>query len=341
MKRWVQGSIGGATALGLILTAAATGMFAESVAIDLAQPIKVNTATVTISDLAETHTSWCPVGLGETYTLVANDGGTATSLPNVGDVITAGNDLFRLDDQPVTKLRGDLPAWRDFGPGMSRGRDVAQLRMALTELGFGNDLGEDDRWSASLTNAVRDFNEARGLRRSPYLPAASIAFLPHDVRVADVVLQIGTRVQPGALVLTYTGTAAQLLCTLPGDMSRFGYLGATVQVEPRGAPTEPGEVLAATDSALEPGARDVIVATSAQLAVGETVRVVFTEVVAEQATVVPVTALVVFVGGGFGVQLVHDDGALTYVPVQLRGFADALVAIESDHLTVGDRVVIP
>ena len=65
-----------------------------------------------------------------------------------------------------------------------------------------------------------------------------------------------------------------------------------------------------------------------------------TKQVTPNALVVPASALIATVDGGFSVEVVHD-GSTTLVPVEVGTFVDAFVEITGGDLEVGDRVRIP
>ena len=72
---------------------------------------------------------------------VVYDAGSAyTMLPDAGAVIRRGQPLYGIDGQPTLLLYGPVAAWRAFRPGMSPGRDVAELNRNLEALGYGHGL---------------------------------------------------------------------------------------------------------------------------------------------------------------------------------------------------------
>ncbi|XUK61795.1 hypothetical protein ABMA10_07415 [Plantibacter sp. RU18] len=99
---------------------------------------RVHTATDVVSrgDIAERVRTAGKLGYGNSRPLRSTLTGTVTSVPAVGTVIGRGEELFRIDDQPVALLFGVLPAWRGFSTGMSNGRDVRQFEENLRDLGL-------------------------------------------------------------------------------------------------------------------------------------------------------------------------------------------------------------
>ena len=56
-------------------------------------------------------------------------------------------------------MYGDTPAWRDMSPGISRGRDVAQLEQNLKALGY-FDGTPDGSYTSATTTAVKNWQNA-------------------------------------------------------------------------------------------------------------------------------------------------------------------------------------
>jgi hypothetical protein len=104
---------------------------------------------------------------------------TATAAP--GATVERGGILYAVDNRAVRLLYGDLPAYRDFGPGMTDGSDVRQLEQNLVDLGLGGQITVDDRFTAATGAAVRQWQAAWGLpaaERTGTLPLGQVVFLP-------------------------------------------------------------------------------------------------------------------------------------------------------------------
>ena len=97
------------------------------------------------TDLTETLTESGQLGYGDPLDLPSGLTGTVTWLPTVGAVVKNGEPLYRLDADPVLRLDGKVPAWRDLGPDVTSGRDVLQLERALTDLGLHRRPGHGGR----------------------------------------------------------------------------------------------------------------------------------------------------------------------------------------------------
>ena len=68
---------------------------------------------------------------------------TFTTLPSVGQVISRGQALLRIDGVPAFLLYGPALPSRAFRAGMSPGPDVAELNRNLRALGYASELNGD------------------------------------------------------------------------------------------------------------------------------------------------------------------------------------------------------
>ena len=69
------------------------------------------------------------------YGVVNQAQGTITAVPDVGQIITQGTALYRVDNQPVLLLYGAIPIWRTLKEWASS-PDVAQLNADLVTMGY-------------------------------------------------------------------------------------------------------------------------------------------------------------------------------------------------------------
>ncbi|GGR07709.1 peptidoglycan-binding domain-containing protein [Kitasatospora griseola] len=291
--------------------------------------------------------------------VVPSGSGTLTALPAVGTVVKPGATLYEVDGKPVVLLRGDRPMWRDLGPDTGDGPDVEQLERNLIDLGYANGLGlkADRKFTADTATAVKRWQKALGVQQTGTVTLGSVVMLPQQTaRVQQLDAKLGSAVGSTA-VMTVTGT--DLVATVqPADnqTSRFkpdGRVtvkladGSTVGGRIRslirggtgggngngpggegGGGPEKTTVTIALDSQQQP-----------QQAGPSTVTVTVVGETAEDALIVPVTALIALDGGGYGVKVA--DGATTrLVQVRLGLVADAKAQITGD-VRAGDRVVVP
>ncbi|MCE7986404.1 MAG: peptidoglycan-binding protein [Caldilinea sp. CFX5] len=86
--------------------------------------------------------------------------GVVTTLPARGDQLTEGASILTVSGRPLFILQGDVPTFRDLGPGVV-GEDVQQLEAALQRLGF--DPGPaDSRYDEQTEAAVTAWYQAAG-----------------------------------------------------------------------------------------------------------------------------------------------------------------------------------
>jgi peptidoglycan hydrolase-like protein with peptidoglycan-binding domain len=312
------------------------------------------TATVQRTDLAETLTESGQLGYGDPLDLASGLTGTATWLPAVGTVIENGEPVYRLDADPVLRLDGKVPAWRDLGPDVTSGRDVLQLERALTDLGYTDDLdlAVDGDWTWVTTLAVERWQRDHGLDDDGGLPLGRVVFTDGDVRVASVAVEEGTPVQPGTVVLQAGATQRTVTVSVDPTQQRLAPVHKAVELEFPDGTTARGRIrevehleasettdesLAVTIDVVGPPAKRKDVGQQLD---GTSVRVGFSHTLAKDVLAVPVTALVALVDGGYGVEKVADDGSTAYVAVTTGSFSDTLVEVESPDLAEGDAVVV-
>ena len=312
------------------------------------------TATVQRTDLTETLTESGQLGYGDPLDLPSGLTGTTTWLPTVGAVVENGEPLYRLDADPVLRLDGKVPAWRDLGPDVTSGRDVLQLERALTDLGYTDDLdmAVDGDWTWVTTVAVERWQRDHGLDDDGDLPLGRLVFTDGDVRVASVPVEDGTPVQPGTVVLQVGATQRTVTVSVDPTQQRLAPVRKAVELEFPDGTTARGrirevehvEATEQTDESLDVTI-DVVGPEAKRKDVdkqldGTSVQVGFSHNIAKDVLAVPVTALVALVDGGYGVEKVGADGATAYVAVSTGSFSETLVEVESPDLAEGDEVVV-
>jgi peptidoglycan hydrolase-like protein with peptidoglycan-binding domain len=313
-----------------------------------------STATVQRTDLTETLTESGQLEYGDPRDIGAVLTGTVTWAPPVGSVVTEGERLYRLDSDPVLRLDGTVPAWRDLGPSVTNGKDVRQLEEALSDLGYADDLDMevDNDWTWVTTIAVQRWQEDHGLEEDGELPLGRVVFTDGDVRVASVAVAEGTPAQPGTVVLQVSDTERTVTVSVDPTQQRLAPVNEKVQLEFPDGTTARGrirEVVHVEGDETTAEALNVTIAVAgpkadrkavARQLDGTSVQVGFAHTVAEDVLAVPVTALVALVAGGYGVEKVGADGSRSYVAVTTGAFSETLVEVESAELAEGDEVVV-
>jgi len=341
----------GLVALGLLSGCSAFG--ADEAGDDAGADTERVTATVTKTDLTETTTASGQLEYGEARDLAAVLPGTVTWLPKAGAVIDNGEALYRVDTEPVVRLDGAVPAWRDLGPDVSDGRDVRQLERALRALGHTDDLdlAVDGDWTWVTTIAVERWQEDLGVEETGMVPLGSVVFTPGQVRVADRLVDVGSTAQPGVPVLQVGEIERSVTVSLETTQKYLAPLGGRVTLQfPDGTSVrgriEEVEHVAGDETTEESLAVTVAVVEEEQARKrvaeqidGTSVQVEFSHTVAEDILAVPVTALLALANGGYGVERVAGDST-EYVPVTPGSFSDTSVEIAEGDLAAGDDVVV-
>lgn len=287
--------------------------------------------------------------------------GMLTAAPAPGATIGRGGVLFRVADAPVRLLLGGIPAYRDFGYGMTDGPDVRQLESNLVAMGYDphHAMTVDRHFSAATAAAVRRWEASWGRRssqRTGRLTQAQIVFLPAPLRVTAQPARLGTTVAPGATVLTGTSADRAIVCQVDTAEAGTLHIGDRVEVtlpdaDPiAGRITSIGRVATAAssggngpDQGPDPNAATVPVTIALRLPRGFTLdqapaTVDVTVGTRRNVLLAPVAALLARPGGGYQVRLA--GGGLT--PVELGRFDDRTGQVEIvGGLTEGQSVEVP
>ncbi|MER8048131.1 peptidoglycan-binding protein [Streptomyces sp. NPDC094032] len=285
--------------------------------------------------------------------------GTLTALPAVGSVVRAGGKLYEVDGRPVVLMNGRRPLWRDLGPGIPDGPDVAQLERNLVRLGHAEGLGlsVDGKFTKATAVAVKRWQKSLGARQTGTVARGDVVMLPLDsVRVRRIGAQLGSAVG-SASVMTVTDTAlVAVVRPAENQLSRFkpngrvtvklsdgGTVTGRIRSLVRGGSGDGDDQGGSGDSGGGAEKTEVTIALDdqrrARQAGPSSVTVTIVGDTARDALVVPVTALLALDGGGYGVR-VEEGAATRLVRVRLGLVADARAQISGD-VRAGDRVVVP
>ena len=288
---------------------------------------------------------------------VVYDAGAAfTMLPEAGAVIRRGQPLYAIDGAPTLLLYGSGAAWRAFRPGMSPGRDVAELNANLAALGPG-DGPAGQAFTSATERALRALQAAHGMQQTGVLPLGSVTFASGPVRVASITPTLGQAVQAGP-VLSVTSTRHQVAIQLDAAQQSQIAVGDRVTVTLPDNSTTPGVVSNVGKVATVPSSDqgnggsssptiEVDVKLLHQAAAGSLdqapVSVSITTGSVANALAIPVNALLALAGGGYAVEVAGAGGARRLVAVELGLFDDSegLVQVSGSGLQAGDRVVVP
>jgi hypothetical protein len=291
-------------------------------------------------------------------------GGSAsyTMLPGANEVVRRGQPLYAINASPTLLLYGATPAWRGFAPGMSAGRDVAELNANLRALGYAAAAGGD--FTSVTEQAIEALQRAHGLTATGTLRLGSVAFEPAAVRVTSVTPTLGQAVQPGP-IMALSSTKHDVSIQLDASQQSQVKVGDRVLVTLPDNSTTPGVVSSVGKVATTPssnqgnnagggggsGSSTPTVEVDARLlnpAVAGTldqapVSVLITTASVTNALVVPVDALVALASGGYALEQVTANGMHQLLPVTPGLFDDqaGLVQVTGSGLAAGQRVVVP
>ncbi|WP_344958047.1 peptidoglycan-binding domain-containing protein [Actinomadura miaoliensis] len=339
-------------AAGGAATAAALNLTGDATSEQTARGLPPNTTKVTRETLRDTQDADGVLAYGEQTAATSRLQGTLTGLPKSGDQITRGKTVYRVDDKPVTLMYGSRPMYRPLRSGVE-GEDVRQLERNLQALGY-DGFTVDDEYTGDTAEAVREWQDDRGLDETGVVELGRVLFTPGAIRVDSLEAGEGDPTSPGRKVLNYTGTEKAVTVQLEATDQRLAKEGADVEVtmpddrkvegrvdevstviEPGGNGEEPQTKVEVTVELRGSGAQK-IAAPYAMAAVDVT----FTAGTRENVLTVPIAALLALREGGFGVEVVQG-GRSSYVPVRTGLFADGKVEVSGNGIAEGTVVGMP
>jgi peptidoglycan hydrolase-like protein with peptidoglycan-binding domain len=356
------------TASAALTAAAVAGAVAAVAVFDGAAPaarpaVPQMLARVVRASLRETVLTGGTLGYAPTRPVVNELTGTYTWLPAVGQRVTAGHPLYRVDDLPAVLMAGRTPAWRTFSLGMTVGRDVAELQANLIVEGYATGLlSRPSGYFDSLTAAaVRRWQAARGYPVTGQVLLGQMVFLPAAIRVGDQRVAVGQQAVAGQQPLLATTSRRTVTVPLNPDLppvrrgqavsivlpSQAATPGKVVAVGPVPAgsvPAGPGSGGASDTSAASAPAQQLTVAPARPGVTGTgsgiPVQVSLTLQSVRNVLAVPVTALLALAGGGYGVEVVSASGRHRLVGVTTGIFAAGRVQVSGAGIGPGLTVVV-
>jgi hypothetical protein len=314
--------------------------------------------SVTRRDLSSQTQDSGTLGYAGSYSVINRANGILTSLPSVGQVVSQGQVLYKVNGSPVVLLYGSTPAYRDLAEaataGSVTGSDVQELNADLVALGYvsRSDLSpSSDAFTWWTKSGVEKLQAALGVDQTGTLTLGQVAFLPSAARITTVQGTLGASAGSGQPLMTASSPTRQVTVNL--DASEQSELAVGNQVEislpngksTPGTVTTVGSVATAGSQGGSPTVPVVITPTD-PAATGSLdlapVNVTITTATVKNVLVVPVAALLAGPGGTYVVEVVNSRGAHHLVPVSLGLFdnADGVVQVTSSQLQVGDRVVV-
>jgi hypothetical protein len=347
-------------------------------------------ATVTRQNLSSQTQVSATLGYAGSYTVINQAGGsgsptgsggtggggtsqTFTWLPSVGQVVSQGQVLYRVDNSPVVLLYGATPAYRSLSEGAAAsdvtGPDVEELNADLVALGYvtSSELSPTSNEFGYWTKVgLEKLQVALGVTQNGTLALGQAVFLPTAARVTSVSAVVGGTAQSGGTVLQATSTTRQVSIALDASQQAEVAVGDKVTITLPNNQTTPGVIssvgtVASTNSSSGSNGSSsgssgsgsttptitVLVNPTDPAATGTwdqaPVNVTITTATAANVLVVPVDALLAQPGGGYAVEIVDSNGVHHLVDVTLGIIddADGLVQVSGSALATGQRVVVP
>jgi hypothetical protein len=390
-RGWVVAGVVIVVAAAAIGAALATGAFRGSghQAAGASSGYQTGTATVTRQSLTSQTEEDATLGDAGTWSVAvpssssssssasASAGsGTFTWLPQAGQVIRQGQQIYGLTGSPVVLLYGPVPAYRDLSEGIT-GADVTELNRDLLHLGYATRaaLGPRSGWdyySAETGYAVERLQTRLGLTVTGTLPLGQAAFLPGPALVTGLgsTTSLGGQATAGSVVLTATSVTPMVTIdldpslqsevkdgdrvsitlpdgsTTPGVVTQVGRVATTPSSGNSDSGSSSQQGSSSNNSASGSGATiTVLVALTHPKAAGKLnqapVTVTITTGSVSNALTVPVDALLARPGGKYAVE-VTGSGGHHLVTVTPGMFDDAAGLVQvSGNLTPGQHVVVP
>jgi multidrug efflux pump subunit AcrA (membrane-fusion protein) len=312
-------------------------------------------ASVERRDLVDRDTVDGTLGYADTTTLAAGAAGVLTGLREPGSIVTRGHSLYDVNGAPAAfLLYGELPAWRDFAPGMTDGADVRQLERNLRRLGHDpdHDMDVDDDWDWATTAAVTRFQRARGLDDDGTLARGEVVFRPGATRIGEAKAQVGQQLNPGAQLAELSSTNRNVTVDLDARRQSIAREGDRVTVELPTGTTARGRITDVGKVATKPAGNDdedsdptieVTIDLEGKAGRGTNldqapVDVGFAVDRRKAVLAVPVKALLARQGGGYAIEVV-EGGVHRMVPVEPGLYAEDWVEVTGAGLREGMRVV--
>ena len=364
-RTWVLAAAAGLAAVtiaGALLVASGARHPAQAAERFSATTATVEKRTITARVSAAGILAYAAQPDGSLYSVINQARGTYTRLPAIGQVVTQGQVLYRVNDRPVVLLHGSTPAYRTMSAGAS-GPDVRELNADLVALGHATraQLSPTSAvFGAATATALRKLQAALGVAQTGTLALGQAVFEPTAVRVTALSARLGGRTQPGQTVMQATSTTREVQVALdasqqtevaagdrvtvtlpdnrttPGVVSRVAKVATCPPSSGAGGSNSSSSTAAPGTDACSSGSSG---ATAPTIAVGVTfshpaasgkwdqapVQVGITTASVSNALVVPVTALLAQSGGGYAVELAGTGAPAKnhLVPVSLGLFDDA------------------
>jgi hypothetical protein len=316
--------------------------------------VPVSTAIVQRRTMESTEEFDGTLGYAGGGVIISGMNGTYTDLPEVGDILTLGDAIYEVDGTHTSYLMyGKRPAYRPLDRDSDNGPDIKQLETSLKRIGFPKILGKsfkpDWNFRAKTEDAVSQWQKRTNQDQDGRVEMGEVTFVPADVRITEVVPELGSRAQAGQVLAYTSGTDLVVTLDLEADRRDILDVGDTVTVElpdgseAAGSVSEISSVAQTLQGASEPTV-EVTIELEDTAVVGDLdgaeVTVSIVREIRPDVLTVPVDALLALREGGYALEMVADDGSAYLVAAEVGLFDDFGVEV-SGSFDAGDQVVVP
>ncbi|MEM9714591.1 MAG: peptidoglycan-binding domain-containing protein, partial [Actinomycetota bacterium] len=255
------------------------------------------------------------------------DGGVITRIVEREATVESGDVLWRVVDEPVLALEGEVPASRALAAG-DEGVDVLQLEASLVALGYDPDgaVTVDETFTANTAAMVERWQDDVGAEVTGFVDDGAVVFLPGPVRVGDTGVDVGDTVADGDVVIAVTALERVVELTVPVADAATLEVGHTASLRLPDRSTAEAVVVETVEGA------DGDVEIRAEL-LGEVdlevdivpVTITWTAPLADDVLTVPANALIRTDDGSYGVEVRRPSGVEELVPVEVGRSAGSTV----------------
>ncbi|MEM9202084.1 MAG: peptidoglycan-binding domain-containing protein [Actinomycetota bacterium] len=337
-----------------------TGVVTPNAVVMVAGPTTISSIDVSVGDRIQPGVPIASLnGDGTEAAFYSAHTGEIELIASSGEVVS-GSVLYTVDDLPVVAIVTTETFDRSLFDGVADGDDVEVLEQMLLDLGYDadGDLDVDDEFDEATTEALSDFEE--DLQDTwddavvdGQLTADEFVIVEPGVRIDDVTDRDGSTVATGAELFTYgTDSGGRIVTTaIPvADQDKLSE-GAEIDVEfPDGSIVTGTVTDVASSSTIDPTDPTADPTLAVEIALPTVpdsaaelneldVKVLIVDNLAAGATVVPASALVATLDGGFAVEVVTGSSTTQFVAVDPGMFADGFVEVTG--IEPGTAVVVP
>ena len=269
--------------------------------------------------------------------------GVVTSVPEVDDVIAAGDELYRVNDEPVVLMIGAEPFNRALEEGVDDGPDVEVLERNLAALGYDPDetMTVDETFTSATALVVEAWQEDLGVEVTGEVGLGDVLMLPREIRVAGVVAEVRSSVSDRSEVIRTTSTSRVVEFTVPASDIATVAVGDEVRVELADR-SEVTATIATTEPALDGAVLATAVTDGPTLTgqPGSSVDVTWSSDAADGAMSVLASAITRVEGMGYALEVVDGTGT-RYVPVEVGIVDGQHIEVRGADVEPGMTVISP